>query len=119
MIARGGIHWVDLGPVVDSAPAQRRSTQGRPVLVIQSDDFNASRISTVVVCAITSNTAVAGMPGNVFVSAAASGLPKDSVVNVSQLITLDKSRLGALAGTLPDYALTEVGAGLRTVLALR
>jgi mRNA interferase MazF len=114
VIARGGIHWVDLGPVVDSAPAKRR-----PVLVIQGDGFNASRISTVVVCAITSNTAVAGMPGNVFVSAAASGLSKDSVVNVSQLITLDKSRLGALAGTLPAYALTEVGAGLRTVLSLR
>jgi mRNA interferase MazF len=89
------------------------------VLVVQSDHFNASRIATVVVCAITSNTAVAGMPGNVFVPAAESGLSKDSVVNVSQLITLDKSRLGSIAGAIPAYALAEVGAGLRTVLALR
>jgi mRNA interferase MazF len=114
VITRGGIHWVDLGPVLDSAPAKRR-----PVLVVQSDDFNASRIATVVVCAITSNTAVAGLPGNVFVPAAASGLSKDSVVNVSQLITLDKARLGSIAGRIPVYALTEVEAGLRTVLALR
>jgi mRNA interferase MazF len=114
VITRGGIHWVELGPVLDGVPAKRR-----PVLVVQSDNFNASRIATVVVCAITSNTAVAGLPGNVFVPAAASGLSKDSVVNVSQLITLDKARLGSIAGTIPVYALTEVEAGLRTVLALR
>lgn len=114
VIARGDIHWVDLGPVIGSAPAKRR-----PVLVVQSDDFNVSRIATVVVCAITSNTAIAELPGNVFASAAATGLSKDSVVNASQLITLDKSRLGARAGSIPPYALSEVEVGLRTVLGLR
>lgn len=114
VIARGSIHWVDLGPVRDSAPAKRR-----PVVVVQSDAFNASRIATVVVCAITSNTAAAELPGNVFIPATASGLSKDSVISVSQVITLDKVSIGDFAGSLPAYALADVEAGLRTVLALR
>ena len=113
VIARGGIHWVDLGPVVDSAPAKRR-----PVLVVQADAFTASRLATVVVCVLTSQTQRAELPGHVFVPASASGLPKDSVAATTQLVTLDKASLGERVGALPPYLLTDVERGLRTVLAL-
>lgn len=110
---RGDIHWVDLGAISDSAPAKRR-----PVAIVQADAFNRSLISTVIVAALTSNTAAAEFPGNVFVPASASGLAKDSVVNVSQLITLDKSSLAGKAGSLPNYVLAELDVGLRMVLAV-
>lgn len=113
MVTRGDIRWVNLGDARGSAPAG-----SRPVLVIQSDHFNRSRISTVIVAVITSQTRTAQLPGNVFIPAAASGLPKDSVVNVSQLITLNRSEVGELAGALPGYLSREVDAGLRQVLAL-
>ena len=114
MIERGGIHWVDLGPVRGSAPAKRR-----PVLVVQADAFNSSRLATVVVCVITSQTQRAELPGHVFVPASASGLAKDSVVAGTQLVTLDKTTLGEKVATMPPYLLADVDAGLRTVLALR
>ena len=85
MIHRGGIYWADLGETSGSKPAKRR-----PVLVIQSRPFNASRLSTTLVAVITSNTRLATMPGNVFVPAAATGLPRDSVVNITALVTLDR-----------------------------
>ena len=110
---RGSIHWVDLGPESGSAQAKRR-----PVLVVQANPYNQSRISTVIVAVVTSNTQVAELPGNVFVPAAASGLPKDSAVNVSQLVTLDKEALFSVVGQLPGYLLSEVDAGLRRVLAI-
>ena len=74
----------------------------RPVLVVQSDDFNRSRISTVIVVAITSNTRLAAAPGNVLLPSKVSGLPKDSVANVSQLITLDKAFLTGRVGSLGE-----------------
>ena len=114
MIARGSIHWVDLGPVVDSAPAKRR-----PVMVVQADSFNTSRLATVVVCVITSQTQRAELPGHVFLPATASGLSKDSVIAATQLVTLDRSSIGDRVGALPTYLLTDVDSGLRTVLALR
>lgn len=114
VIARGGIHWVDLGPVVDSAPAKRR-----PVLVVQADSFNTSRLATFVVCVITSQTQRAELPGHVFLPATASGLSKDSVIAATQLVTLDRLSIGERVGALPTYLLTDVDAGLRTVLALR
>ncbi len=95
MIQRGGIWWADLGETRGSRPAKRR-----PVLVIQSGPFNASRLYTTIAAVITSNTGLAAMPGNVFLPAASSGLPKDSVVNVTALVTPDKTDWGA--PKLPD-----------------
>jgi mRNA interferase MazF len=110
---RGAIHWVDLGPAQGSAPVLRR-----PVLVMQADSFNKSRIATTVVATMTTNTQAAEYPGNVFIPASTSGLPKDSVVNVSQLVTLNKDDLADRVADLPAYLLSEVAQGLRTVLGL-
>jgi mRNA interferase MazF len=86
------------------------------VLVLQADPYNASQLATVVAAVITSNTGLAAMPGNVFLPAAAVGLPRDSVVNVTALVTLDKSDLVQQAGAVPDSLLREVNVGLRRVL---
>jgi mRNA interferase MazF len=112
-IQRGEIWWADL-------PEPRRSEPGyrRPVLVIQADAFNRSRIQTVLVAVITSNIDVATAPGNVVLPARSSGLPRDSVVNVSQVLTLDRSFLTELAGTLPAQLQRSVDAGLRLILQL-
>jgi mRNA interferase MazF len=88
------------------------------VLVIQSDPFNASRLNTTIAAVITSNTALAAMPGNVFLPAAISGLPKDSVVNVAALVTLNQADLEAPAGHLPESLMADVNRGLRRVLGL-
>jgi mRNA interferase MazF len=90
----------------------------RPVVVIQSDLYTQSRLSTVVVASITSNTQIADRPGNVFLPASASGLPKDSTINVTQLFTSDENFLSEQVGTVPAYLMAEVDAGLRKVLAL-
>ena len=95
MITRGEIHWADLGAASGSRPAKRR-----PVLVVQSDPYNASRLATVVAVVITSNTSLAAMPGNVFLPATATGLPRDSVVNVTAVVTLNKTDLTDRAGGL-------------------
>ena len=113
MTGRGGICWADLGEARGSKPARRR-----PVLVIQSDPFNASRLVTTIAAVITSNTALATMPGNVFLPAAVSGLPKDSVVNVTALVTLDTTDLETPAGQLPISLMDDVDRGLRRVLGL-
>ena len=113
MIQRGSICWADLGEARGSRPAKTR-----PVLVIQSNPFNASRLNTVIAAVITSNTALAAMPGNIFVPAAVSGLPKDSVVNVTALITLNKTDLESSVGQLPESLVTDVSRGLRRVLGL-
>jgi mRNA interferase MazF len=110
---RGGIYWVDLGQPEGSRPAKRR-----PVVVIQADPYNRSKLATVIVAALTSNTRLAEMPGNVFVPAAAAGLPKDSAVNVTALATVDKADLKGPVGSLPGTLLDELGRGLRQVLSL-
>ena len=112
-IQRGDIWWADL-------PAPRRSEPGfrRPVLVVQADSFNVSRIQTAIVAAITSNLALADAPGNVLLPARSAGLARDSVVNVSQLLTIDRGFLTEHAGTLPPRLLRSVDEGLRTVLQL-
>jgi mRNA interferase MazF len=89
------------------------------VLVVQSDDFNRSRIATVIALVITSNTKLAQAPGNVFLSQRLTGLPRDSVVNVSQIITVDKSLLTERIGILPPNVVEQIGNGLRLVLHLR
>jgi mRNA interferase MazF len=113
VIQRGSIYWADLGEAHGSRPGRRR-----PVLIIQSGPFNASRLNTVIAAVITSNTALAVMPGNVFAPAAVSGLPEDSVVNVTALVTLNKTDLGSPAGHLPESLMNDVSRGLRRVLGL-
>ena len=113
MTSRGSICWADLGEARGSRPAKRR-----PVLVIQSDPFNTSQLSTIIAAVITSNTALAAVPGNVFLPSAVSGLPRDSVVNVTAVVTLDKTDLDEPAGHLPASLMNEVDRGLRRVLGL-
>ena len=113
MIVRGGVYWADLGEATGSRPAKRR-----PVLVVQSDAYNASALSTVIAVVLTSNTALAVMPGNVFVPATASGLPRDSVVNVTSMVTLDEDDVTEMVGRLPSYLQAEVDQGLCRVLDL-
>ena len=113
MTERGTICWADLGEPRGSKPAKRR-----PVLVIQSDPFNASLLNTTIAAVITSNTALAAMPGSVFLPVAVSGLPKDSVINVTALVTLDKTDLEEPVGYAPASLVDEVDRGLRRVLGL-
>lgn len=113
MTERGGVYWADLGSAIGSRPAKRR-----PVLVVQANGYNASRLATVLVAVITSNTALAAMPGNVFLPAAATGLPRDSVVNVTAVVTLNKTDLTDHVGQVHDSVLTEVDRGLRRGLDL-
>jgi mRNA interferase MazF len=110
---RGDVCWAGPGEPKGSRPANRR-----PVLVIQADPYNDSKLSTALVAVITSNTGLAAMPGNVFLPAVASGLPKDSVLNVTALVTIDKADLGQPVGRLPSYLMTEIDRGLRRVLGL-
>lgn len=86
------------------------------MLVVQSDDFNRSRIQTTVVVAITSNLSLERAPGNVRLTRKQSSLPKDSVVNVSQVLTIDKSYLSECVGNIPSEKLKEVSSGLALVL---
>ncbi len=113
MIQRGRVCWADLGEIRGTKPSKRR-----PVLVIQSDPFNTSRLATTVAAVITANTGLAAIPGNVFLPAAASGLPRDSLVNITALVTLDKSDLDAEAGHLPPSLMEDVDRGLRHTLGL-
>lgn len=110
---RGEIWWASLGRPSGSSPGYRR-----PVLVIQSDAFNESRIQTVVAAAITSNTALARAPGNVAIRSRESGLERESVVNVSQIVTIDKSVLDRRVGVLTSRTMEEVEDGVRLVLGL-
>jgi len=110
---RGEIWWATLSPPRGSEPGYRR-----PVLIVQSDPFNRSRIGTVVVAAITSNLRLAAAPGNVRVGRGESKLRRDSVVNVSQILTLDKRYLGERLSRLSDHSMLEIERGLRLVLAL-
>jgi mRNA interferase MazF len=112
-VKRGEIWWASLGGPQGSGPGYRR-----PVLIVQSNDFNESAIRTSICAAITSNMRLADAPGNVRVTRRASGLSQESVVNVSQLITLDKQTLTEKVGRLPADSLREVEAGIRLVLAL-
>lgn len=113
MISRGGLYWVDLGGSVGSRPGKRR-----PVLVVQSDPYSDSRLATVLAAVVTSSTRLVMMPGNVFLPTVASGLPRDSVVNVTALVTLNKDELEGPVGRLPDGLMREVDQGLRRVLGL-
>jgi mRNA interferase MazF len=113
VIARGEVWWADLGLPRGSAPALRR-----PVLVIGDDRYNASRLQTVTVVVLTSTKRLAALPGNVAVAADLSGLDRDSVVNVTQVATLDRAVLEQRVGALPPWVMTQVDDGLRRALAL-
>lgn len=110
---RGEVWWADLGEPVGSEPGYRH-----PVVVVQEDELNRSRLSTTVVALLTSNLRRADAAGNVLCPARLTGLPKDSVVNVSQLATVDKAALIERVGTLPPRLLRRLDDGLRLVLAL-
>jgi mRNA interferase MazF len=110
-VERGEIWWADLGEPEGSEPGFRR-----PMLIVQSNGFNRSRISTTIAVVMTSNLRLAEAPGNVFVPAVDSGLPKDSVANVSQVVTLDKSALAERAGKLGPRHMRAVNEGLKLVL---
>ncbi len=110
---RGEIWWASLGRPRGSEPGHRR-----PVLVVQSDDFNRSRIAAVVVASITSNLALALAPGNVPCRPKASGLPRPSVINVSQLVSVSRETLTDRVSRLPDAVMQQVDDGLRLVLSL-
>ena len=108
---RGEIWWASLPDPMGSEPGYRR-----PVLIIQDDTFTQSRINTVIVVIITSNTQLAEAPGNTLLQSKATGLPKDSVANVSQVFTVGKKFLVERIGMLPEYLQEKVNEGLRTVL---
>jgi mRNA interferase MazF len=112
-LRRGEIWWADL-------PEPRRSEPGyrRPVLVVQADSFNRSRIQTVMIAIITGNLQLAVAPGNILLPASTSGLPRDSVVNVSQLMTLDRSYLTERVGILPIRLRAALDNSLRLALEL-
>lgn len=110
---RGEVWWASLPQPSGSGPGLRR-----PVVVVQSNPFNESRISTVVIAAITSNLALAEAPGNVRVRKSESGLSKPSVVNVSQVVTIDRSYLTERVRALPPQVMNRVDGGLRLVLDL-
>lgn len=113
MIRRGEIWWASLPEPAGSEPGYRR-----PVLVIQTNDFNEGGIRTVSVLAITSNLRLAGAPGNVLCRTRDTGLARESVINVSQTATVNKARLTKRIGMLPSTLMQEVEAGLRLVLGL-
>lgn len=110
---RGEVWWASLPEPTGSGPGLRR-----PVLVLQSNPFNESRIATVIVAIVTSNVALAEAPGNVRLSKSESGLPKPSVVNVSQVLTIDRSLLTERVRSLASPAMQKVNEGLRLVLGL-
>jgi len=113
VIQRGEIWWADLPAPAGSEPGFRR-----PVLVVQSAPFNESRIQTVVVIALSAQLRLQEAPGNVLLPSRVSCLPKDSVANVSQILTLDKKSLCDCLGTLPSRLMRQIDAGLRLVLEL-
>ncbi|HSP08576.1 MAG TPA: type II toxin-antitoxin system PemK/MazF family toxin [Candidatus Dormibacteraeota bacterium] len=113
VIRRGEIWWADLGSPRGSAPALRR-----PVLVISADFVNLSALQTVSVVGITSNVKWAAAPGNVLIAKGVASLARESVVNLTQLQTIDRSDLDSRVGKLPRASMQDVDAGLRRVLDL-
>ena len=113
VIERGEIWWADLGEPDGSEPGYRR-----PIVIVQSDAFNRSRLRTVIAVALMTNVRLVEAPGNVLLPAKATGLPRDSVANVSQVITVDRDFLLDRAGRIRGQLLQDLDKGLRLVLAL-
>jgi mRNA interferase MazF len=113
VVERGSIWWADLAEPRGSEPGGRR-----PVLVVQAEAFNRSRIQTVLAVILTSNLRLVEAPGNVLIPSKAASLPKDSVANVSQLITIGRDYLDKPVGKLDSRLMRQVDDGLRLVLSL-
>jgi mRNA interferase MazF len=113
VIVRGEIWWTHLGAPTGSAPALLR-----PVIVISDDRYNNSRLRTVTVVVLTSTARLAAQPGNVAITPELSGLERDSVVNVTQVVTVDRRMLVDRVGQLPSWLMTQIDDGLRRALAL-
>jgi mRNA interferase MazF len=114
VIRQGDIYWVDLEIPSGSEPGYRH-----PHVVVQNNLINQSRIHTVVVCQLTSNLKRAGLPGNILLEKKETNLSKDSVVNVTQILTVDKSRLGDYVSTLSRRRVREILDGIHLVLEPR
>jgi mRNA interferase MazF len=110
---RGTVWWAQLPDPVASEPGFRR-----PVVIIQANAFNRSRIRTVIVVVLTSNLRLAEAPGNVLITVSDSGLQKDSVANVSQIVTVDRTLLTDKCGRLPTRIMKSIDEGIRLVLSL-
>jgi mRNA interferase MazF len=110
-IRQGDLYWVELGEPRRSAPGYRH-----PHVVVQNDLFNRSRINTVVLCALTSNLKRAGVPGNVLLEKGEANLKKESVVNISQIVTVDKGDLAEKIGTLSPGRVRQIISGLKLLL---
>lgn len=113
VIERGDIWWANLPTPIGSEPGYRR-----PILVIQDDGFNRSQIQTIIAVVITSNLELAKAPGNVYLPKNQTDLPKDSVANISQLITLDKAFLSEKITRLDEDLMERIDEGLRLILYL-
>ena len=113
VIERGEVWWAELEEPTGLEPGHRR-----PVLIVQANSFNRSRLQTTIAVVLTSNLRLIDAPGNVLVPKTASGLPKDSVANVSQVVTLDRDFLTERTGKLPGRLRAAVDAGLKLVLDL-
>ena len=114
VINQGDVFWIDLG-----APSGSESAYRHPHVVIQNNIFNKSRIDTVVVCSLTSNLARAKSPGNVLLQQGEAGLPKPSVVNITQIFTVDKKDLIEKIGTLSPEHIEQVLAGVALLITPR
>jgi len=112
-VDRGDVWWADLGEPRGSGSGDRR-----PVLIVQANAFNRSQIATTIGVVLTSNLRLLDAPGNVLVARSESGLPKESVANVSQVVTLDRDVFSERAGSLSAHTMRAVDAGLRLVLDL-
>ena len=110
---RGEVWWAQLPDPIASEPGFRR-----PILIIQSNTFNRSRIRTIMAVVLTSNLRLGEAPGNVLIPASEAGLPKDSVANVSQVITVDRAFLTERCGKVPSSLMRMVDEGLRLALSL-
>ncbi|MDE0393344.1 MAG: type II toxin-antitoxin system PemK/MazF family toxin [Gammaproteobacteria bacterium] len=113
VVARRDVWWADLDEPGESEPGFRR-----PVLIVQADAFNRSRLRTVIGVGLSSNRRLLDAPGNVLLQAASTGLPKDSVANVTQLLTMDEDYLTDRTGQVSQRLMGQVESGLRLVLGL-
>lgn len=114
VINQGDVFWLDLGEPLGSEPGYKR-----PYVVVQNNLFNQSRINTVVVCVVTSNLKRGTAPGNVLLQKGEANLPKPSVVNISQLVTVDKSRLIDKIGQLSSERIEQILDGINLLLQPR
>lgn len=111
MISQGDIYWIELDEPEGSGPGYKH-----PHVIVQNNLFNRSQIKTVLVCPLTTNLKRAKAPGNVILDKIESNLPKQSVVNLSQVFTVDKAQLEEYVGTLPSKRITEILCGIKLVL---